>query len=75
MGKELPPSLPLQPGHNADLAAFHVEVKTNAVGLGFLGLVCFSLCCLFVIEHFVWLQHWQTAGATGPSSSRGQRLS
>lgn len=54
------------------LAAFHVEVKTNVVGLGFLGLVC--LCCLFVIEHFEWLQHWQAAGATGPSSSRGQRL-
>lgn len=47
--------------------------KEQCCGFGFFRF-SFSLCCLFVIEHFEWLQHWQAAGATGPNSSRGQRL-
>lgn len=56
------PILALQPWDDSHLAALHVVLKTNVVGLGF-GLVCFGV--FFVTEHFEWLRHQRAAGATG----------
>lgn len=67
MGKELPPSLSL-PGHNADLAAFHIEVKTNAVGLGFFRFSLFFFV-LFICDRALCV-----AAALADSRSHGTQL-